>query len=386
MVAAWAMSSVGEGVRIAALPLYTAVSTRNPLAVSAVAVAEVLPWLLVALPAGALVDRWRNRLTLQVVNGFRAVVTLLLAVVIYTSGANVAVLVACAFVLTSAETFADSAFQSLMVDLAGQDDLERANGQFVSVQTIGMEIAGPLGVAALFAVQPAASFAVNAVAFGVAAVMLSTVPENRIADRPSQRSSRSLAGEALAGLRFLLSHRELRTIIGVVGWTALLISAFNAVAVLYSIEVVGMSAAVVPLLLVATAIGTMISARLVTRLVRTVGSGLVMIGSLLVLAAGIAGFGVSGDPVAAGIAYFVIGLGAGAWNVLSASKRQRLTPEAMMGRLASAYRVCAWGLMPLGAGIAGPAAEVTSLRTVLIGTAVLIVGMVVLVSPALRKL
>lgn len=381
------MSSVGEGVRIAALPLYTAVSTRSPLAVSAVAVAEVLPWLLVALPAGALVDRWRNRLTLQVVNGFRAVVTLLLAVAIYTSSANVAILVVCAFVLTSAETFADSAFQSLMVDLAGQDDLERANGQFVSVQTVGMEIVGPLGVAALFAVAPAASFVVNAVAFGIAAVMLSTVPDNRAPDRPpEQRPPPSLAGEAWAGLRFLLSHQQLRTIIAVVGWTALLISALNAVAVLYSIEVVGMSAAVVPLLLVAMAVGTMIAARVVPILLRAVGSGTIMIGSLLVLAAGVAGFGISGDPVAAGIAYFVIGLGAGAWNVLSASKRQRLTPDAMMGRLASAYRVCAWGLMPLGAGIAGPVAAVTSLRTVLIGTAVLIFGMVLLVSPALRKL
>lgn len=385
LVVAWAMSSLGEGVRIAALPLYAAVSTRSPLVVSAVAVAEVLPWLLVALPAGALVDRWRDRTTLQVANGFRAAVTFLLAMAIYTGTANAEVLVACAFVLTSAETFADSAFQSSMVDLAGQDDLERANGQFVSVQTVGMEIAGPLAVAALFVVQPAASFAVNAVVFGLAVVVVSTVPKGRRPERTTE-NSQSLAAEALAGLRFLLSHRQLRTIVGVVGWTALLVSALNAVAVLYSIDVVRMPASVVPVLLVAMAVGTMIAARVVTRLVQSVGSGAIMIGSLVLLAAGIAGFGLSSEPIGAGVAYFVIGLGVGGWNVLSASKRQRLTPKAMMGRLASAYRVCAWGLMPLGAGIAGPVAALTSLRTVLIGVALLIFGMVVLLSPALRRL
>ena len=50
-------SLTGDGVRVAALPLFTAVATRSPLAVSAVATAEVLPWLLIALPAGTLVDR-----------------------------------------------------------------------------------------------------------------------------------------------------------------------------------------------------------------------------------------------------------------------------------------------------------------------------------------
>ena len=35
-----------------------------------------------------------------------------------------------------------------------------------------------------------------------------------------------------------------------------------------------------------------------------------------------------------------------------------------MGRVTSAYRVLAWGLSPLGAGLAGPLAAATSLGTV----------------------
>ena len=52
-----AVSFVGDGVLLVALPLLAATLTRSPLVVSGVALAESLPWLLVALPAGALVDR-----------------------------------------------------------------------------------------------------------------------------------------------------------------------------------------------------------------------------------------------------------------------------------------------------------------------------------------
>ncbi|MCA1676804.1 MAG: MFS transporter, partial [Actinobacteria bacterium] len=41
---AWTVSLCGDGVRTLALPLYVAMQTRDALAVSAVAAAEVLPW------------------------------------------------------------------------------------------------------------------------------------------------------------------------------------------------------------------------------------------------------------------------------------------------------------------------------------------------------
>jgi MFS family permease len=386
LLAAWTMSSTGDGVRAAALPLYTAVSTHSPLAVSAVAVAEVLPWLLVALPAGALVDRWRNRMTLLAAHGSRGLLTALLAVAILTKTAGFPALLLGAFLLTSAETFADAASQSLLVDLAGEADLERANGRFVSRQTIGMEIAGPLVVAALFVVHPAACFAADALAFGLAAGLVVTIPPRSASPRAPAAEPQTLVTEALTGLKFLWTNAALRIVVGVVGWTALLVSAVNAVATLYAIEVMRLPAAIVPTLMVAAALGTVIATRVVTWLVTFLSGGVIMISSLAVLTAGIAGLGLAGRPVTAWGAYFVIGFGAGAWNVLSAVKRQRLTPESMMGRLASAYRVCAWGLMPLGAGIAGPLAALTSLRTVLIGAAVLIGVMVVLAAPSLRKL
>ncbi|WP_438388436.1 MFS transporter [Actinopolyspora saharensis] len=384
LLATWTATSMADGVRAAALPLYTAVSTRDPLSVSAVAVAEVVPWLLIALPAGALVDRLPCRGTLIPAHSFRCVVTLLLAGFIHAGAAPLPVLLGCAFLLSGAETFADSAAQSLLVSTAGESELERANGRFVGVETVGVEIAGPLAAAGLFGWRPALCFALTAVAFAFAAVWTSRVPGEVEPVRGA--GSRSIAVEIREGMGFLLRQHALRTVVGVVGLVALLTSAVNAIAVLFALESLGLSPGAVPTLLVCTALGTLLASRTASALSGRFGGGAVMIAALVVLALGIAALDLVRLPGAAWLAYFVMGFGAGTWNVLSAANRQRLTPRPMMGRVTSAHRVLAWGLMPLGAGMAGPLAEFTSPAAVILGAAVL-VGVIALFSaPALRAL
>ena len=353
------MSLVGDGVRIVALPLFAAASTRSPLAVSAVAVALTLPWLLVALPAGALVDRWRPRTVVVVAHWLRAGVTGVLALAVHTGHATVVVLCATAFVLTSAETFADSASQVLLVELAGQGELEAANGRFVTVETIGMDLAGPLAAAVLFWWAPAACFALDALSFVVAAVFVSRVP-----DVAPERSGSDLRGQLAEGARYLVRTPGLRSLVVAVAITAVCAAAINAMLALYSIQVLGLAEPVVPVLVVCMAAGALLGVRLSPRLAARWGAGRVMVGFLALLGAAFALFGLTPWLVVAVFACVLFGVASAGWNVLSATRRQRLTPGPMMGRVTSAYRVLAWGLSPLGAGLAGPLAEATSLGTV----------------------
>jgi MFS family permease len=77
------------------------------------------------------------------------------------------------------------------------------------------------------------------------------------------------------------------------------------------------------------------------------------------------------------------GTGAAIWVVLVSSIRQRLTPDPLLGRLYSASRLISWGVLPLGAGLGGLAAEVVGIRTVFavggVVSIVLIVAFVFLV-------
>ncbi|MFB9909343.1 MFS transporter [Allokutzneria oryzae] len=385
---AWSVSLVGDGVRVAALPLYVAVRTGDPLAASTVAVAELLPWLLVALPAGALVDRWRPRTVVLVSHLARAVLTAVLALAVLTGNDGVAVLAALAFVLTTAETFADSASQLLLVEIAGAADLDRANSRFVTAETIGVDLAGPLAATLLFAWQPAACFALDSLSFAVAAWYVARLPDVVPCRDPEGAvggSRTRLLLQVVEGVRYLATERALRVLVLAVVLSALSAAAVNVVSALFAIQVLGLAPALVPTLMITMAVGILVSARLSPVLTARFGEGPMMIGSLLLVALGFAVLGTAGAPELAWVAYFVTGLGSGCWNVLSATRRQRLTPGHLLGRVSSGYRVLAWGLMPLGAALAGPVAGASSLQTVLLGAAVIVATTaVVLGGPLLR--
>ena len=59
LFAASTVSNLGDGVSIIAYPWLASAITRNPLLIALVAVAQRLPWLVFALPAGVITDRQR---------------------------------------------------------------------------------------------------------------------------------------------------------------------------------------------------------------------------------------------------------------------------------------------------------------------------------------
>lgn len=66
--------------------------------------------------------------------------------------AGIPLLCAVGFVLTTAETFADSAGQSLLVRLAPENRLETANARMLTAENIGLDLLGPLAAGGLFVI------------------------------------------------------------------------------------------------------------------------------------------------------------------------------------------------------------------------------------------
>jgi hypothetical protein len=67
---------------------------------------------------------------------------------------------------------------------------------------------------------------------------------------------------------------------------------------------------------------------------------------------------------AIGAAFFVGGVTIMMWNIIVVSFRQRATPDRLLGRVNSAYRLVAWGTMPIGAAIGGALAQWLGLTAV----------------------
>ena len=70
-------------------------------------------------------------------------------------------------------------------------------------------------------------------------------------------------------------------------------------------------------------------------------------------------FAITSIPAVAGLALAIGGFGAMIWNVATVSFRQRVIPDAILGRVNSIYRFFGWGSMPLGALAGGAIVTLT---------------------------
>src|SRR6266508_185989 len=99
-----AISNLGDGVFLTALPLLAATLTRDPLQVSLVFAAGWLPWLLLGLVSGALADRWDRRRVMWTVDAARFAVVGFLGVAVWAGWATIPLLVGAAFLLGAGQT------------------------------------------------------------------------------------------------------------------------------------------------------------------------------------------------------------------------------------------------------------------------------------------
>src|SRR5581483_6234496 len=216
------ISTLGDGVREAALPLLAASLTRNPSVVAAVTVAGRLPWLLFSLVSGALVDRADRKRVMWQVDSGRALVMLALAVAVVFDEATIPVLIVVAFLLGTGETLFDNAAQSFMPSIVARDRLEEANSRLYAVQISSQEFVGPPVGSLLFAAAMAAPFFLDAGSFVVAAALVLGIRSGRRTPAPDGRARSPLRTEIAEGLRWLWRHRLLRTLAIMLGiWNLL---------------------------------------------------------------------------------------------------------------------------------------------------------------------
>ena len=371
--AAAGISTLGDGVRLAALPLLAASITRDPAAVAAVTLAGGLPWLLFSLVSGAVVDRVDRRRVMWMVDSGRALVMFGLATAVVFDATSIALLVVVAFLLGTGETLFDNAAQSLMPSVAPRDRLEDANSRLYVVQITSQEFVGPPIGSLLFAAAMAAPFFLDAGSFVAAAALVLGIRGGGRSPRLETGTQTRLSTEIGEGLRWLWRHRLLRTLALMLGVWNLLTTASAAVFVLFATEDLHVSTAGFGLLFSAGAVGSILGSVLATRIIRGVGAGKALMAAVAI--SGLAYFVVAltSNAYLVGVMGAIGGFLAVVWNVITVSLRQAIIPDELLGRVNSVYRFLGWGMMPIGAAVGGVIASAFGLRaTYWIGGAVLL--------------
>jgi hypothetical protein len=89
------------------------------------------------------------------------------------------------------------------------------------------------------------------------------------------------------------------------------------------------------------------------RIAKWLGGQVTVIAALFAFMIPFAILAVTSNPYVAALALFLETFAGMTWNVVTVSLRQRLIPDALLGRVNSIYRFFGWGTIPLGALAAG---------------------------------
>ncbi|WP_326837748.1 MFS transporter [Amycolatopsis rhabdoformis] len=356
------VSALGDGAYAAALPLFAVALSSDPLVISLVTVATVLPHLVVGLVAGALVDRWDRRRTMWLADLWRAGL-LVLAVVAGAAGMlGIPALLVLAFLLGVGELFFEVAAQAYLPDLLGRDQtlLRRANGRLRGASTAAGQFAGPPVGSFLFSVARTVPFVVDAVSFVASALLIRTLPPAPVPDRVD---GRSVWADAREGFRYVVKDRlllglALRPAVG-----NLAFGAVGAVLVLFAQDTLGLHAVGYGFLLAADAVGGLLGAMVVAGpLEKLLGTGTALSLTAVVEGGAILVFGFADNPWLAGAMFALCGCAMATTMVLGWSIRQMIVPGRLMGRVAAASRLVALSAGPAGALLGGWLASAAGLR------------------------
>lgn len=337
---------------IAAAPLLAATLTRDPRLVAGLATATTLPWLLFPLLSGALVDRWDRRRVMWTVDAFRAVVVGAIAIGAALDVLELPILYAAFFVLGTAETLFDNASQAILPSVVARDRLADANGALQGAEIVTNQLAGPALGGVLFAATASLPFFVDAATFACAAVLVVSM-RGRYGRDPGPRAPTTLRSDIAEGLRYLFSHRLLRSLAILLGVWNLVALATTSTLVLLAQERLGLGAAGYGVLLGVGAVGGVLGSVVAGRVVRRFGEGAPL--PVLILAGACSAVvpALTHSVVAVAASFALFGMVGVIWNVITVSLRQSIIPDRLLGRVNSVYRLLAWGGMPLGALLGG---------------------------------
>jgi MFS family permease len=378
------VSEVGTMVTRLALPLLAAtVLGATPWEMGLLATATTAAFLLVGLPAGALLDRVPRRPVMIAADLVRFALFGWIPLAWWLGVLTFWQVLLVALLGGVATVFFDVAYQSILPSVVGREGLVEGNSKLESTRAAA-EAAGPaLGGFLVQLAGAANAVLVDAISYLLSAVALARM---KVRETVAERTGRSLRAEMAEGLRYVLGHPLLRPITFCTGTANLFSGVSLAVEVLYLTRVLELSAAVIGVVMAVGLVGGILGAVTGGWWIRRAGQGRTVVWSLLVTGPPMLLMVVPG-AVWFGVGMFAMAYGSVIYNVAQVSFRQSVCPDRLLGRMNASIRFLVWGTIPLGGLLGGALGEWLGLwPTLLVSVLGTIAAPLWLVASPLRKL
>jgi MFS family permease len=165
------ISGIGDWLYLVAILVVVYAETDSPVLLGVLGAARILPYIVLSVPAGIVADRYDRRLVLLVTDVARGVLMLVLAGLVVID-APVAAIVALAVAATCFSSFFGPAISALVPTLVDESDLGPANSAWATLDNVAYIVGPALAGVLIAAGGLGLAFLLNAVSFGVVALVL----------------------------------------------------------------------------------------------------------------------------------------------------------------------------------------------------------------------
>ncbi len=328
--------------------------------------AGTLAFLLIGLPAGALVDRMARRGLMIAADLGRAAALASIPLAAGLGALTMTQLYLVALTLGVLTVFFDVAYQSYVPGLVAPGEVVAANAKLSSSSQVA-QVAGPGAAGGLIqAIGAPLAMAFDAASFGLSALALRSIRTREVAP-PPKPARRRLREEIAEGVGFVARHEILRALTATTATANFFSAVITAVEVVFLVRALHTPPGIVGLLFAGIGVGGLVGALAAARIATRLGGARAVLVGAGATVAGLA-IPLSGPGLglmAFGLGYGVSAVGIVVYNITQVSYRQRLCPPELLGRMNATIRFVAWGALPLGALAGGTLGTAIGLRPTL---------------------
>ncbi len=309
--------------------------THSAFALGMVGLAQVIPVVLLALPAGAAADRFDRRRMGMLAQSGMALCALGLALASWTT-APIWTLYALLFFTGVCGTFSRPAMSSLLAQMVPRAEFAHANAWLSSGFQIGATAGPALGGFVIAATGGASAvYFIDAAAAMLFVAALASIPPSAV--RPLEKSSRD-EPRLSAGLRFVFRSKILLPAI-TLDLFAVLLGGATALLPIYAKDILRTGARGLGLLRAAPSFGALLAALVQTRLPPWRNVGRVLLSCVTIFGIATIVFGLSRSLPLSLVALAVLGGFDNVSAVIRSTLEQVVSPDALRGRIAAIHWV-----------------------------------------------
>lgn len=343
------VSSAGTFVSQIAFPLLILAITKSPLVAGVAGALRSLPYVVLSLPVGALIDRWDRKRVMILCDTGRAVALGSIPVALALGRLSVAQIYAVSLVEGALFVFFNLAEVACLPRVVPTEQLPAATAQNQATEATAA-LVGPSLAGVLYSASHALPFLADAVSYAVSVVSLFFIRAEFQGER--SRTHRRLWSEIGEGLAWLWRQPLIRYIAFLTGgWN--FVSAGDILIIIVLAQHLGATPLVIGLLFAIGGIGGIVGSVIAPRLQRRLSFAQAIIGSVWISALLWPLYIVAPNPFVLGAIEAVRFTAGPLYNVVQFSYRLSLIPDELQGRVNSVFRLLAFGFQPLGLAITG---------------------------------